>query len=102
MAGLTIGTVESIIRTVCAHYGLEPSAIQSKSRKRDVVQARQISMFLAKSHTELSANKIGSLIGGKDHATVLHACKTVKGQLEVDRSFHEEVDCIESELKKRK
>ena len=92
-------TVESIIRTVCAHYGLEPSAIQSKSRKRDVVQARQISMFLAKSHTELSANKIGSLIGGKDHATVLYACKTVKEQKEVDKVFSAELDEIVRELR---
>ena len=95
-------TIDDILQVVCKHFNLESAAIHTKSRKREVVQARQIAMFLAKNYTELSTSKIGKLIGNKDHATVLHACKTVKGQLEVDRSFHEEVDCIESELKKRK
>ena len=95
-------TIDHIIQTVCSHFGLEPATIHTKSRKREVVQARQIAMYLAKNNTDFSTSKIGTLIGNKDHATVLHACKTVKGQLEVDRSFHEEVDCIESELKKKK
>ena len=95
-------TIDDILQVVCKHFNLESAAIHTKSRKREVVQARQIAMFLAKNYTELSTSKIGKLIGNKDHATVLHACKTVKGQLEVDRSFHEEVDCIESELKKKK
>ena len=55
----------------------------------------------AKNHTDFSTSKIGKFIGNKDHATVLHACKTVKGQLEVDKSFSAEVQEIESLLKKR-
>ena len=51
--------------------------------------------------TDFSTSKIGKFIGNKDHATVLHACKTVKGQLEVDKSFSAEVQEIESLLKKR-
>ena len=58
-------------------------------------------LYLAKNHTDFSTSKIGKFIGNKDHATVLHACKTVKGQLEVDKSFSAEVQEIESLLKKR-
>ncbi len=94
--------IEEIINTVCKHFGLENAAIHTKSRKREVVQARQVAMYLAKQHTELSTSKIGKFIGGKDHATVLHACKTVKGQCEVDKSFRSELDNIESNLKQKK
>ena len=94
-------TIDDILKVVCKHFDLEPSAIHTKSRKREVVQARQIAMYLAKNHTDFSTSKIGKFIGNKDHATELHACKTVKGQLEVDKSFHAEVQEIESLLKKR-
>ena len=93
-------TIDTIIDTVCSHFGLEPSAIHTKSRKRDVVQARQIAMYLAKNNTDYSASKIGTLIGGKDHATVLHACKTIRELREVDKTFRTEVDEIQATLKK--
>lgn len=93
-------TVDDIINSVCKHFGLETSAIYTKSRKREVVQARQIAMYLAKNNTELSAAKIGTLIGNKDHATVLHACKTIKELREVDKTFRAEVDDIQSALRK--
>ena len=93
-------TIDEIISTVCQHFGLETTAIHTKSRKRDVVQARQIAMYLAKSHTDFSTAKIGALIGGKDHATVLHACKTIKELQEVDKSFRAELDEIQTALKK--
>ncbi len=92
-------TIDTIINTVCSHFGLETSMIHTKSRKRDVVQARQIAMFLAKNNTDYSASKIGTLIGGKDHATVLHACKTVKELREVDKAFRAELDEIQTALK---
>ncbi|MCK9160861.1 MAG: chromosomal replication initiator protein DnaA [Bacteroidaceae bacterium] len=92
-------TVDNIIDVVCKHYGLENAAIHTKSRKREIVQARQIAMFLAKSYTSLSTSKIGKFIGNRDHATVLHACKTIKGQMEVDKGFLSEVNTIKEELK---
>lgn len=94
-------TIDDILKVVCKHFGLEAAAIHTKSRKREVVQARQIAMYLAKNNTDFSTSKIGKFIGNKDHATVLHACKTVKGQLEVDKNFHSEVKEIESLLRKR-
>ncbi len=92
-------TIDTIINTVCSHFGLETAMIHTKSRKRDVVQARQIAMFLAKNNTDYSASKIGTLIGGKDHATVLHACKTVRELREVDKAFRAELDEIQTALK---
>ncbi|MDR0989363.1 MAG: chromosomal replication initiator protein DnaA [Prevotellaceae bacterium] len=95
-------TIDDIVNTVCKHFSLEVSAIHTTSRKRDVVQARQIAMYLAKSNTDCSTSKIGSLIGNKDHATVLHACKTVKELREVDKGFCAEIDTIQTQLKQKR
>ena len=92
-------TIDDILRVVCTHYGLESNAIHTKSRKRDVVQARQVAMYLAKTYTDLSTAKIGNLIGNRDHATVLHACKTIKALKDVDKAFQTEIDEIQAELK---
>ncbi|MBQ3190326.1 MAG: chromosomal replication initiator protein DnaA [Bacteroides sp] len=94
-------TIESIISKVCEHYNIDEAAIHTKTRKREIVQVRQIAMFLAKKHTENSASKIGQLIGKRDHATVLHACKTVKDLIEVDKSFKAEIEEIESSIKRK-
>lgn len=93
-------TVDDIITTVCRHFNLDASVIHTKSRKREVVQARQIAMYLAKKNTDFSTAKIGTLIGNKDHATVLHACKTIKELTEVDKSFRAEIDEIQADLKR--
>ena len=93
-------TIDEIIKAVCTHFNIEADAIYTKSRKREVVQARQIAMYLAKNNTELSTAKIGAQIGGKDHATVLHACKTIKEQREVDKCLREDVDKIQASLRK--
>ncbi len=92
-------TVEDIIQKVCNHYKLDESAIHTKTRKREVVQVRQVAMYLANKYTNISSSKIGQLIGSKDHATVLHAFKTVKNLLEVDKTFKTEVEEIEMTLK---
>ena len=92
-------TVDLIQEIVCKFYNIEASALQSACRKREIVQARQVSMYLSKTHTEMSLAQIGTLLGKKNHATVLHACKTVKEQMEVDKSFRDEVSEIEKTLK---
>jgi len=94
-------TVEDIIQKVCSHYEIEESAIHTKTRKREVVQVRQVAMYLAKKHTDSSSSKIGQLIGNKDHATVLHACKIVKDQVEVDKSFKANIEEIEASLRRK-
>lgn len=92
-------SVESIMDIVCKYYNLEQSVIQTNSRKREIVQARQITMFLAKNYTESSLSHIGKIVGKRDHATVLHACKTVKDQIETNKSFRSSVEEIEALLK---
>lgn len=94
-------TIEDIVGKVCKHYELDPVAIHSKSRKREVVQVRQVSMYLSKKHTDSSSSKIGQLIGNKDHATVLHACKIIKDQIEVNKTFRAEIEELEASLMRR-
>ena len=94
-------SVEDILDKVCDHYQIDISAVFTKTRKREIVQVRQIAMYLAKKHTEASSAKIGQLIGKRDHATVLHACKMVEGQLQVDKGFRNQVEEIEVALHKR-
>ena len=92
-------SIEKIQETVCHYFNLEEALIQTPSRKREIVQARQITMYLAKKYTESSFSHIGKLVGGKDHATVLHACKTVKDQMEINKTFRSTVETIEGCLK---
>ena len=94
-------TIADIIAKVCAHYNLEESVIHTKTRKREIVQVRQIAMYLAKKHTDHSSSKIGQLIGNRDHATVLHACKMVKDLVDVDKGFKAELDEIEASIRQR-
>lgn len=93
---LTIPDIEDL---VCSHFNIKLGLIHTASRKREIVQARQVAMYLAKQHTDMSFSQIGILIGKKNHATVLHACKTVKNQLEVDKNFRRDVEEIELKLK---
>jgi len=72
--------------------------LQSKSRKRNVVQARQLAMFFAKRFTKASLASIGTQIGKRDHATVLHACKTVGNLSETDRQFKTYVEELDKKL----
>lgn len=92
-------TIDSIISKVCEYYNVETEAIQSKSRKHEIVQARQISMFLASKYLDYSTSKIGAYIGKRDHATVLHAFSTVRDQMQVDKSFKADIENIESSLR---
>lgn len=94
-------TVEDILNTVSTHFNISTALIRSTSRKREVVQARQVAMYLAKNHTNLSSARIGSYIGSRDHATVLHACKLIKDLREVDKSFNADLDKITTLLKRK-
>lgn len=77
------------LEKVSNFIGIPSDVLQVKTRKRDIVEARQVAMYLAKRNTKESLAQIGSNIGRKDHATVLHACKTVENLIETDRSFRD-------------
>lgn len=92
-------SIDYIQKVVCNYYNIGLEMLQSKTRKREIVQARQVAMFFSKTLTKSSLATIGSQIGGKDHATVLHACKTVNNLIETDKRFRLQVDEIEKKLK---
>ena len=92
-------SIDYIQKVVCNYYNIGLDMLQSKTRKREIVQARQVAMFFSKTLTKSSLATIGSQIGGKDHATVLHACKTVNNLIETDKRFRLQVDEIEKKLK---
>lgn len=92
-------SIEYISKVVCDYFNMPVEALQTKTRKREVVQARQIAMYFSKNLTKYSLASIGSYIGAKDHATVLHACKTVTNLKDTDKNFRVFVDEIEKKLK---
>lgn len=92
-------TVEYIQKVVCDYFSIPVEKIQSKTRKREIVQARQLAMFFSKSYTKSSLAAIGIKCGNRDHATVLHACKTVKNLADTDKNFKKYVDEIENMIK---
>ena len=95
-----VNTVEKIRDVVCEYFSLSVDAISTKSRKREVVQARQIAMYLSKQLTKSSLSTIGNTIGQRDHATVLHACKIVTDLMDCDKNFRSSVKEIEERLKR--
>ncbi|HOG24781.1 MAG TPA: chromosomal replication initiator protein DnaA [Bacteroidales bacterium] len=92
-------SVQDIQKTVCTYFGITQDVLLSKTRKREICQARQIAMYLSRNLTKNSLSTIGSLIGGKDHATVLHSCNTVCNLMDTDRVFRQYVTDIEKRLK---
>lgn len=95
-------TVDDIVETVCKHFHVTPANVSSKSRKRDFVVARQVSMFLAQKYTMMPASRIGKLVGNRDHSTVVHSCAQVERRLSVDAAFKEELMSIETSFKLKK
>ena len=92
-------SLERIRNTVCDYFKISPETIVSKTRKREIVQARQIAMYLVRNLTKTSLTSIGSQMGGKDHATVLHACSTVSDLIDTDRNIRRYVADLERQLK---
>ena len=93
-------TLEKIQDVVCNYFNIDMDSVHSKSRKREIVQARHVTMFLSKKYTDFSYSHIGNMIGKRDHATVLHACKTIQDSLDIDKSFQLAMKNIEELLKK--
>jgi len=92
-------TLDDIIKTVCKNRNITPADINSSSRKRSIVQARQIAMYLAQKHLkDITLTRIGECIGGKDHTTVLHSCKLISSQLPYDKNLSDDVTAIEKAL----
>ena len=91
-------SIDQIQKVVSNYFDLDVATLQSKTRKRHIVQARQLAMFFAKRMTKASLASIGAQIGKRDHATVLHACKTVDNLTETDRQFRTYVEDLTKKL----
>jgi chromosomal replication initiator protein len=85
-------SVAEIRDMVCDFYGVSLESLLSESRKREIVQARQVAMYFAKIKTKDSLTTIGTTIGKRNHATVLHACKTVQDLIDTDKSFRSSIE----------
>ena len=92
-------TIDDILEKVCGHFRVEQRHVFSKSRKREYVQARQVSMYLAQKYTKMPAGRIGQLIGNRDHSTVIHSCNTIEKRLKIDKAFSAELSSIENSFK---
>lgn len=91
-------SIDYIQKVVSDYFEMDVATLQSKTRKRHIVQARQLAMFFAKKFTKASLASIGSQIGKRDHATVLHACKTVDNLAETDKQFRKYIDDLTKKL----
>lgn len=92
-------SIEFIQKLVCDFFTIPIDQIKSKTRKREVVQARQIAMYFAKDLTKSSLKNIGSHFGNRDHSTVIHACQTVNDLMETDKRFKSDVEEISKRIK---
>lgn len=91
-------SIEYIQKVVCDYFNIPIDTMLSKTRKGEVVAARHISMFLSRKHTQTSLATIGSKCGNKDHATVLHACRSVQNSCDTDKKFRANLEAIEKKL----
>ena len=91
-------TIDKVQKTVCEYFNITRDTLLSKSRKRQIVQARQIAMYMSRNLVGCSLSTIGAELGGKDHATVLYACTTVEDLMSTDRNFRQYVTDIENML----
>lgn len=91
-------SIEYIQKVVSDYFDIEIEILKSKTRKREIVQARQIAMYFSKKMTKSSLANIGAHCGGKDHATVLHACRTVNNLSETDKQFKAYLNDLEKKL----
>ena len=92
-------TVEHILKTVCEYFGLKMQDIKARKRTKEVALPRQIAMYLSKQLTGGSLSDIGKNMGGKDHATVIYACKQVEDKKSKDENFNRMIETLLHKIK---
>ncbi len=93
-------TLDKIMETVCNHYNVTPEDLCSRNRKQKIALVRQVAMYIASEHTNLSNVQIGLNLGNRNHATVIHAINQVKNLLDVDEKIRVDISTIEDILSK--
>jgi chromosomal replication initiator protein len=96
--GRCIISIEVIQKKVAEHYDIRLADMASKRRPENIAFPRQVAMFLSRQMTDNSLSAIGEAFGGRDHGTVLHACRMVKDRMEVDPSVRQAVSYLEKQL----
>ena len=91
-------SIDSLLERVFDNFDMPPEVLESITKNREIVQARQLSMYFSKQLTKNSLASIGQQCGNKDHATVLHACRTVNNLKETDKRFKTYVDDLQKRL----
>ena len=91
-------TIETITKVVCEHLGVAENKIRDKTRKKEIVLARQLAMFLSKELTLSSLKTIGLHFGGRDHSTVIHACNAIDNYKLKDDSFSRVIEEIREKI----
>lgn len=92
-------TVDYIQKVVCEYFGLKMQDIKAKKRTRDIAFPRQVAMYLSKTLTDSSLSEIGKSFGGKDHSTVIHACKLIEERIKKDEEFNKKIDYLIKKIK---
>lgn len=92
-------TKETVIDAVCDHFKIDHDSLQKNTKKREIVVARQVSMYLCKKLTKDSLATIGKYLGNRNHSTVVYACRAIEGLIETDAKFAEAVQAIEDAIK---
>ena len=91
-------SIEAIQKKVAEHFDIRLADMTSKRRPENIAFPRQIAMYFSRQLTESSLNAIGEAFGGRDHGTVLHACRLVKNRMEVDANVRQVVHYLEKQL----
>lgn len=91
-------SIDFIQKTVCEYFEVPVEKLKEKTRKRNIVQARQLSMFLAKNFTKNSLKIIGKHFGGRDHSTVIHSCQMIQNLMDTDGEFRDSVRELEKKI----
>lgn len=90
---------DNIVAAVCKYSGIRKSDITGKSRKKEIVAARQLALHIAHKYTAMSFSQLGRAMGGRDHSTVMHACNQVEARLAADKAFRKSVETLEASIK---
>ncbi|MEJ2505429.1 MAG: helix-turn-helix domain-containing protein, partial [Ignavibacteriaceae bacterium] len=90
--------IDSITKVVCDHFNIAENKIRDKTRKKEIVQARQLAMYLSKEMTNASLKTIGLHFGGRDHSTVIHACTSIENSKENDKSVREMIEDLKNQI----
>jgi len=93
-------TIQEIIERVSRHFGVRPADIQGKRRTKSITLPRQVCMYLARELTDHSLEEIGGYFGGRDHTTVIHACRTVAALREQDAAIRQTLDDLAQSLRR--